>query len=59
MAEALAKEDAAFLPASTYNATCNTMITAGVTLVFVDVDKQTCDQYLFHQPGEDYQRRSG
>jgi dTDP-4-amino-4,6-dideoxygalactose transaminase/predicted dehydrogenase len=43
MAEDLTKDDAVFLPAFTYNATCNAVITAGATPIFVDVDKETCN----------------
>jgi UDP-2-acetamido-2-deoxy-ribo-hexuluronate aminotransferase len=43
MGEGLSKEDAVFLPAFTYNATCNAILTAGAIPVFVDVDRETCN----------------
>lgn len=41
MGEGLSKQDAVFIPALTYNATCNAVLTAGATPVFVDVDRLT------------------
>ncbi|MFO1186593.1 MAG: DegT/DnrJ/EryC1/StrS family aminotransferase [Alphaproteobacteria bacterium] len=41
MAEKLTREDAVFLPAFTYNATANSVLIAGATPVFVDVDRNT------------------
>jgi len=41
MAKGLAKEDAAFIPAFTYNATANAVVMAGATPVFVDIDPET------------------
>ena len=43
MGENLTDRDAVLLPAFTYNATCNAIITAGATPVYVDVDRKTCN----------------
>lgn len=43
MGESLSKNDAVFIPAMTYNATCNAVLAAGATPVFVDVDRETCN----------------
>ena len=43
MGENLSTTDAVFLPTFTYNATCNAIITAGATPVFVDVHHETCN----------------
>ncbi|MEL6366182.1 MAG: DegT/DnrJ/EryC1/StrS family aminotransferase [Pseudomonadota bacterium] len=41
MARGLTREDAAFIPAFTYNATANAVLLAGATPVFVDIDPET------------------
>lgn len=43
MGEELGPGDAVFLPAFTYNATCNAVIVAGAVPVLVDVDPATCN----------------
>jgi dTDP-4-amino-4,6-dideoxygalactose transaminase len=43
MGEDLTREDAVFLPGFTYNATCNAILVAGATPVFVDCDPHTCN----------------
>lgn len=43
MGEDLTKDDAVFIQAFIYNATCNAVLIAGATPVFVDVDRKTCN----------------
>lgn len=43
MGEDAGPGDAVFIPAFTYNATCNAVLMTGATPVFVDVDRQTCN----------------
>lgn len=43
MGEDIGPGDAVFLPAFTYNATCNAVLLTGATPVFVDVDRETCN----------------
>lgn len=52
MAMDLAEDDAVFIPAFTYNATCGAVLLAGATPVFVDV--RPCD---FNIDPEDLERR--
>lgn len=48
MGEDLTRDDAVFLPAFTYNATCNAVLLAGATPVFVDCDPGTCNIDVGH-----------
>jgi dTDP-4-amino-4,6-dideoxygalactose transaminase len=48
MGEDVGPGDAVFIPGFTYNATCNAVILAGATPVFVDVDPHTCNIDLGH-----------
>ena len=41
MGEGIARDDAVFVPAFTYNATANAVVLAGATPVFVDIDSAT------------------
>lgn len=43
MGEDVGPGHAVFIPAFTYNATCNAVLMTGATPVFVDVDRQTCN----------------
>ncbi|MBI1211121.1 MAG: aminotransferase class I/II-fold pyridoxal phosphate-dependent enzyme [Alphaproteobacteria bacterium] len=43
MGEEVGPGDAVFIPGFTYNATCNAVLLAGATPVFVDVDPHTCN----------------
>jgi UDP-2-acetamido-2-deoxy-ribo-hexuluronate aminotransferase len=43
MGENINSHDAIFVPAFTYNATCNAVLLAGAQPVFVDVEKDTCN----------------
>ena len=43
MGEDVGPGDAVFIPAFTYNATCNAVLMVGATPVFVDVDRNSCN----------------
>ncbi|KAF2841207.1 pleiotropic regulatory protein DegT/DnrJ/EryC1/StrS [Patellaria atrata CBS 101060] len=43
MGEDLGPNEAVFIPAFTYNATCNAVLTAGAVPIFVDVERDTCN----------------
>ncbi len=43
MGEEIGPGDAVFIPAFTYNATCNAVLMTGATPVFVDVERDTCN----------------